>query len=765
MPIDRISRLRNFGVYRDFTWPSGLADFGQYNLIYGWNGTGKTTLSRVFRDLESRRVPGQGEVTIRIDGAEVTGDQFPQTTLHVRVYNRDFVTESVFRRDGGDVPPIFVVGRESVEKQKEADRLKQERATTEGQLEDAKRTSQRAERDLDRYCQDQARLIKESLRSPGPAPNQYNNYDKSDLQGRAQKMAADRDADSHRLSQDQQDGLRAQIGANPKPKINEISYRLPDLRALADESATLLEATVVSAAIDALKSDPALANWTRTGLGLHKDKHASNCLFCEQPVPPGRLSALESHFNAEYERFLSRLDARVEALRAAARQASDVVLPKPVELYDDLAQEYTEAERTLRSALDAVRVFTEGLTRELTDKRARLFDSLALSTAAPSVAPTAVDQVNAIIQRHNRACDEFAERIAEARDRLALSTIAGALEEFVRLRDTVQAAHGAITPLGRTVDRLNEEIQRLERDIVEHQQPAEELNEDLKKYLGHGDLQLTIKETGYSITRNGVPADMLSEGEMTAIALLYFLKSLEDRSFDRANGVIVLDDPVSSLDANALFLAFSLMRERTHQAKQLYVLTHNFAFFRQVRNWLRHVPGQRDGQPSRRPSQFYMVECIHNAGIREGRLGALDPLLQKYESEYHYLFACVYRAAHGPSPGTLKSCYHMPNIARRLLESFLAFRHPDVFDNLWGALRGVTSVDDAHKARILNFVQTHSHGPGAGQPEHDLSVLGECQAVLKDLLALIEAEDSAHYVAMKRLADQRDAATTRSASG
>ncbi len=42
-----------------------------------------------------------------------------------------------------------------------------------------------------------------------------------------------------------------------------------------------------------------------------------------------------------------------------------------------------------------------------------------------------------------------------------------------------------------------------------------------------------------------------SEGERTAIAFLYFLKSLQDKSFDLANGIVVIDDPVSSLDANA----------------------------------------------------------------------------------------------------------------------------------------------------------------------------------------------------------------------
>ena len=303
----------------------------------------------------------------------------------------------------------------------------------------------------------------------------------------------------------------------------------------------------------------------------------------------------------------------------------------------------------------------------------------------------------------------------------------------------------------KTSDELSTKIKEIEKEIIEHRQPAEDLNKDLRQYLGHGELQLEVKDTGYSITRNGEPAQMLSEGEMTAIALLYFLKSLEGRGFDLPNGVVVLDDPGSSLDANAMHLAFSLMRDRTSDAGQLFVLTHNFAFFRQVRNWLRYVPGQRNKEPKKRPAFFGMLQCVKQGGHRVSLLRPLDPLLYKYESEYHFLFASVYRFTNGPAPGGLEACYGMPNVARSLLESFLAFRHPDVFDNLWAALREVETSDDVRKGRILNFVQTHSHGPAPGQPEHDPSILGESRAILQEILSLIKAEDPGHYAAMEKL--------------
>ncbi len=49
--IQQIDHLRDFGIYRNFQW-GGLSVFAKRNLIYGWNYSGKTTLSRLFQVLE-----------------------------------------------------------------------------------------------------------------------------------------------------------------------------------------------------------------------------------------------------------------------------------------------------------------------------------------------------------------------------------------------------------------------------------------------------------------------------------------------------------------------------------------------------------------------------------------------------------------------------------------------------------------------------------------------------------------------------------------
>ena len=78
----------------------------------------------------------------------------------------------------------------------------------------------------------------------------------------------------------------------------------------------------------------------------------------------------------------------------------------------------------------------------------------------------------------------------------------------------------------------------------------------------------------------------------------------------------------------------------------------------------------------------------------------------------------------------------LPNMARRLLEAFLAFRQPD----LPGALRQKmldVDFDEAKKSQILRFVHTYSHNDVIGEPDHDPSLLSEAPTVLSGLLELI----------------------------
>ena len=747
MTITRIKRLRDCGVFHDFSWPNDLHEFGRYNLLYGWNGSGKTILSNVLRALEHRSEPPNGKVVVRIDGEDVSNNDFGNVAIPIRVFNRDFMTDSVFPREG-DVAPIFVLGKENVEKQKQVDKFKSNLIDEQAKLQTYEEKKTGAFTALDTFCIDKAKVIKDMLRSSGSNP--YNDYNKGDFTRRTSDMISASDKTAYIINDATREKYLVQLHSSPKPKIQTLIYRLPDLNAIEKTVVQLLSTTVFSEVIQSLKADAQLSTWVYIGLGLHHERSVKKCLFCNQPIPMDRLSVLEAHFNTEYIDLMRKLDDQIKAVQGDIRAITNLVVPNVAELYDDLSSDYEKANTALRKECDSAKSLLEILVKALNNKKDRLFEQVTLNVTIPNLDVGAVDKLNEVILKHNQACDDFQSRIDFARKQLEADSVFANLEEFVKLQNAIQLAESEVVNSMHEVQRIAGEIPKLEQEIVEHRRPAEELNEDLRKYLGHDELRLEVKETGYTIMRHSELARGLSEGEMTAIALLYFLKSLQDRRFDLQKGVVVLDDPVSSLDANALYYAFGFIKENTKNAKQLFILTHNFTFFQQVRNWFHYLKGQKKKDISQRPARFYMVDCVYDGSRRCSTLSALDPLLEQYNSEYHYLFARIYRKVKGSMQGSLGENYVFPNMARRLLEAFLAFRQPQIEGELWAKLQSI-QFDESRKTRILRFFNTHSHSGAVGETEHDPSILCEANAVLKDLLDLIQSQDPPHFSAMEKL--------------
>lgn len=749
VPLTRVTRICDCGVFKDFAWRThpDLQEFGRYNLIYGWNGTGKTTLSRLLRSLERRTQPRAGDIVLCVDGCDMPGVRFPEMTLPIRVFNRDFVAESVFPVSGGDLPPVFVVGVDNVEKQKRVNALKDRlRGLQAAQRAESDKLEQ-AKKALNKFCIDRAKVIKDTLTLSGANP--YNTYDKSNFRSRAMRMLAEGEAGPYRVPEAERQRLVAQHRAIPKPtlKLSDLAQPWPDLKLLSEEVSALLGATVVSAAIHSLSEDEAVSSWVHEGLRLHRDRRTARCLFCDEALREQRLVALEAHFNTEYEQLLSALDAKIAEIRGASSAVTACALPNRAELYDDLLAEFDVAADAFCRARASVLDFLTEAEKSLCEKKGKVFERLSSSLGAPEIGSVVVADVCRVVHSHNLACKDLELRASEARRRLEDDSVAQGLGEFAEHAEMVDGAEISLSKLTREAEELRCEIEPLECQIREHLQPAEELNGDLRDYLGHGELQLSVKDSGYEITRDGEPAFDLSEGERSAIALLYFLKTLEDHRFGVDGGVVVLDDPVSSLDDNALYLAAGLIRERTQGAKQLFVLTHSFPFFRLMRQWLRSMKGQRVKDPSLRPARFYMLDCADRNGARCSRLQPLDPLLSCYESDYHYLFARVHREARSTADVPLEHSYALPNMARRLLEAFLAFRLPHETRGLTSTMEAV-DWDTARKLRILRFLHSYSHGDAIGDPEHDATLLCETRPVLGDLLDFMREQDPAHFEAM-----------------
>ena len=765
MKITRISRMQDCGVFHDFRWrdDANLVDFGKFNLIYGWNGSGKSTISRIFRSLELRKAPALGHITVDLDGRPIDGAMFPTIPardIAVRVFNQDYVRANVFPVNGGDLAPIVVVGEKNVKAQKEIvelndklDQLRQSEVTMRAQLDDAKRQ-------FDAHSPPAARDIKDKV--GGDATSAYRNYNRADYEKRADQMIRDGGPAAHILAPDDRSMLDARQREPQRSNLVVRQYDEPDFAALAADTSRVLSTAVPSVrAIQTLLDNPALEQWIRRGIADHMDETHDECPFCGQSLPPSRLHELNDHFNDERERLVQKINdllAQLEQVETAATKLPEHI-PHEDSLYSDLRSQYADASAVLSTYAQDVQNFVAEQTQQLKRKTARLHESMGITASAAVPTGGPLSQFVAIVDKHNTVCKTHASAIADARSRLEADYVANHLGEYKRITTRIETAKESLASTEQQAKQIQARIDELVRDSLDHGPAADLLNEDLRNYLGHEQLQLDVREHGYVIMRDGVPAQNPSEGEMTAIALLYFLRSLEDKDFDLEESVVVLDDPVSSLDANALYVASGFIRSRTAYAGQLFVLTHNFTFFREVRDWFWYLNKRKWGSPEKQQARLYMLQRGARAEQPQSRITELDHLLRDYESEYHYLFSRVYRAT-ASADESLEQRYDLPNVCRRLLEGFLAFRRPQSRGETFRSRLAVAEPDIVRRERIYRFVNAYSHNNAISAPEHDPYPLGEISSVLKHVLELIERLDEEHYRGLVELSDQVSAQST-----
>ncbi|GAA9233846.1 hypothetical protein Taiwan907_15280 [Helicobacter pylori] len=145
------------------------------------------------------------------------------------------------------------------------------------------------------------------------------------------------------------------------------------------------------------------------------------------------------------------------------------------------------------------------------------------------------------------------------------------------------------------IEELENEIRELEKNMVSIKPIVNEINTLLKGYgFTNFGLACTEDEKSYRIQREDgqLVGETLSEGEVTFITFLYYYHltkgSLKENDISK-NKVLVIDDPISSLDSNILFIVSVLVKELMKEAmkektniKQVIILTHNTYFYKEI---------------------------------------------------------------------------------------------------------------------------------------------------------------------------------------
>jgi wobble nucleotide-excising tRNase len=217
---------------------------------------------------------------------------------------------------------------------------------------------------------------------------------------------------------------------------------------------------------------------------------------------------------------------------------------------------------------------------------------------------------------------------------------------------------------------------------------------------------------------------------------------------DLSNTIVFVDDPVSSLDANCLFSSYSLIKNKLLCCHQLFVSTHNVELLNLLKGKNRSGFGD---ETARLETAFYNTLLERNRSRICSRLMNMPSLLLDFRSEYHYLFAILWKFHENPSDN-FSVLYSLPNITRRFLEAFLGFRIPE-HEGLPTKLKTMIT-DEVKREKVNRFVQEYSHNQFLPR-SLQCTDLSEFIAVVDIVMQNVAQMDKDHFDRMVSQANER----------
>lgn len=753
--IKRINKIKNFGVFKDFKWDSDtIPDFNKHNLFYGWNYSGKTTISRLFRCFE------MGEKHLDYPNAEfeLEDNQNPikkfsdkdLTTLpHVRVFNTDFILRNLkwYSQDDEGIEPIFFsIGKDNIELQEKLDKLKVEQTA----LIDAKskldEKKSELENTLGNDLTNEARDITKTL-SLG------RNYEKPQFK---QDVDSIKDDFTKHILSDDVYGKYLTTYKSTEQKDDIILSALPSLgfSDLQNKTKEIIERKIsAQKIIEELKNNENLNKWVNEGRGLHKGKN--KCSFCGNDLPSDLFQKLDRHFSSEYEQLEKDLQLLLANVENDKTAINGFVLPVKGDFYKEFVSEY---EKLLKGFNNLIKKYCENideLSKGLKSKKAKPFDTHKFTNIADNSddIKSKFEEIMGIVAKHKNKTENFEKEKNEAKEKLIKHFSAQFIQDkkYLDVLKEQKNADEKIVENKKALDDMAVEITGVEKKLSESVKGAEKVNEYIQQFFQHDGIKIVPENNRFKMSRNNEPAKNLSEGEKTAISLAYFIASLEDKKTKLNETLVFIDDPVSSLDCNHLFNIYAFIKSKLINCGQLFVSTHNLEFFNLMKDFVKYDCKGVNGKGYGDCMPYYLIEKIRNdKNTKNGQAFVKDlpPTLKKFKTEYNYLFSLLKQADDQRIEDfeLFEVLYLLPNITRRFLEGYFGLRYPN-------GKKLKIKIDDSkffkeeNKEKLLKILDEYSHEESI---DHALKFpdTSETKEIVGIVLAGLKEKDQGHYDAL-----------------
>ncbi len=649
-----------------FKTEANLSSDKPVTLVYGLNGTGKSTISNFLYDTTD---PDYASCSATID-----------PSAKVLVYNQRFVREYFHEADS--LKGIFGLSKEN----KEAD---QKIGSAEADLAGLSKTLEDTESKIESEKASRKRQAEKAYERVWEIKKEYSGGDRvleyclKGLMGKKEMLF------KHLSSVEKPDVKPGKDIAQIKKEVESISgdsatkeSHLP----LISFDGTLLEQDEVFAATIVGNDDSPVAgliqelqnsDWVRTGIEQYvvepEAGGISACPFCqEQTLTSTLIERVRSYFDESFTKAVNR----IASLRSQYAVAIDQ-LPA-VDTYDSHSFA-SEKLAELRLAIQNLATVAKGNLRLIDKKREALGSpvSLVITQAPVQELNALIASVNVEIERHNDRIANRAAELTRLKDEFwslmrweydqTISTWQG---EDAAFGESLKVESDSFNQSATAITEKRKLISDLQKTTVNIDAAIESINESLGQ-LGIGDFSIKKhSDLHYRIVRPGdseASFKSLSEGEKMIISFLYFCevckgKQSADETTQRK--IVVIDDPISSLSHVFVFNISQLLKNDFFSSKQfdqVFVLTHSLYFFYELAD---------TNHDRRAKNQRFFRLTKSEAGSR-----IADMKYEEIQNDYHSYWSVVLNKDQYPAM--------VANCMRNIVEYFFGFVKKDSLNNVF----------------------------------------------------------------------------------
>lgn len=715
--INKIKSI-NCASYKNYTWENSLENFKNINIFYGYNGAGKTMLSRIMRCFEQQKLNQDYEemtFEIEFDGKKFSQDDIQSANLPLVVYNKDFINDNLrFLINGkkdGSIKSFssMVIGEDNSEIFEEIETLKESENNLNLQIENLQNQCNQLQYEItiqnditNERLRERAKHIRTILDIP------QSSYTIKHIQNDINTIINKQNFHQNILSTHENTKLINMLKEEAKNILSfNIKFEIEKFSKLANDSKILIETKLIAKQ----EIENNLRKWLEEGLKQHEN--AQKCHFCGGELSANRIQwLLDNLSDDKKDELLNNISNQLAQLRNFYKDIQEIInfltRQNTNDFYLDLKGEYESKRQTSIEFSKAILSQIKNIGEVLHEKELDLYKDITFNIPADysQMLGDALMQIEQIYANNNEKTQNLQAEKQNAKNKIKLHEICTLLRDirYFQTQDEIEQKIKNIEKISsqkdaktRQIKYIKEQISSKKALISSEQASADKINKYLKSNFGNSALEFRAIEENkaeFKIYRNGIEADNLSEGECSLVGFCYFMAKLQNAD---KKSIVWIDDPISSLDSNHIFFIFSLIDSELFENKdlkfnQLFISTHNLDFLKYLKKLKSIANNKTDSnkidflkylkklKPKRNDlnesANLYIIEKNENGS----QIKDMPKFLKNYTSEFNYLFEQIYDNAFidkiKDEDTKTTIVYNFGNNLRKFLEIYLFFKYP-----------------------------------------------------------------------------------------